>query len=199
MENTVYYSNYPVILYPEYFSCAYPLILDSHLCNICPGTLSYRTYVLFFQVPCHIDPYIIFQLPCHIAPMYYFPDNLSYRTHIYICRYPIAYPNRVSFPWYPVISHRVLIVSWYPVISPLCNNCLQVPCHIAPVYYLSQGSLSCRTCVLFLQVRCHIVKENTRNNPPHPITSLSHHHLYIIHLIKGLHCLFRLQCHLNNH
>ena len=30
------------------------------------------------------------------------------------------------------------------------------------------------------------VRENTLNSPPCPITSLSRHHLYIIHLINGL-------------
>ena len=32
---------------------------------------------------------------------------------------------------------------------------------------------------------------------PCPITSPSHHHLYIIHLVIGLHCFYRVQCHLH--
>ena len=36
------------------------------------------------------------------------------------------------------------------------------------------------------------VKENTLINPPYPITTPSRHHLYIIHVIKRLHCFYRI-------
>ena len=44
-----------------------------------------------------------------------------------------------------------------------------------------------------------VIEGNTRNKPPRPITSPSHHYLYTIDLIIGLHYFDRLQCHLNDY
>ena len=140
LQSSCYYSNYPVILYPEYFCCGYPLILDSHPCIICPGILSYQTRTLFVQVPCQISQLCII-----------FPNTLWYRTHIFF--YVVTQSHIAPVYHFPsTLSYltRVLIVSGYPVISHPCINCLQIPWHIAPVYWLSPGTLSYRTRVLFV-------------------------------------------------